>query len=156
MDCLLACAPHECSVRGQKRVSDPLRLGLQMIVSLYVGAGNWTQVLWKNSAVNHRAITLGLNCTFSRTNWHSLSYIQREKNAMYWQFLNSGAVVLSQLIFRSLHQNLAHEIQTVFSGRHFVPSSAVSKQELGMYLLQCISCVIYSYTIAFCSNSLLS
>ena len=37
--------PTEC----QKRVSDPLELGLKMVVSHYVGAGNPTWVFWKSS-----------------------------------------------------------------------------------------------------------
>lgn len=37
------CAVYVLSThRGQKRVSDPLELDLQMAVSHYVGAGNWT------------------------------------------------------------------------------------------------------------------
>jgi len=34
--------------RGQKRTSDPPATGLWMVVSHRVGAGNWTQVFWKN------------------------------------------------------------------------------------------------------------
>ena len=33
----------------QKRMLDALELDLHMVVSHHVGAGNWTQVLWKNS-----------------------------------------------------------------------------------------------------------
>ena len=33
----------------QKRVLDPLELELQMGVSHHVGAGNWTEVLYKSS-----------------------------------------------------------------------------------------------------------
>ena len=41
---------HVCSAHGsQKGQSDPLELELQMVVSLYVGAGNQTWVLWKSS-----------------------------------------------------------------------------------------------------------
>lgn len=34
--------------RGQKRVSDPLELELDRVVSRCVGAANQTQVLWRN------------------------------------------------------------------------------------------------------------
>jgi hypothetical protein len=34
---------------GQKRTSDPLELVLQIVVSLQMGAKNWTLVLWKSS-----------------------------------------------------------------------------------------------------------
>jgi hypothetical protein len=34
---------------GQKRVSDPLKLGLQIVVSSFVSMGNQTCTLWKNS-----------------------------------------------------------------------------------------------------------
>ena len=34
---------------GQKRVSDPLKLELQVVVSHLVGAGNQTQVLYKSN-----------------------------------------------------------------------------------------------------------
>jgi hypothetical protein len=33
----------------EKRVSDPLELGLQTVVSCHVGAGDSTWVLWKSS-----------------------------------------------------------------------------------------------------------
>lgn len=37
-----------CMHRGQKKVSDPLELQLQAsCMSLNIGNGNWTQVLWK-------------------------------------------------------------------------------------------------------------
>ena len=39
--------PATCG--GQKKALDPLELQLQMVVSLHVGSGNLTQVLWKNS-----------------------------------------------------------------------------------------------------------
>lgn len=39
------CSAHQ----DQKRVSDPLYLELQIGVSLHVGAGDLTQVLWKSS-----------------------------------------------------------------------------------------------------------
>lgn len=35
--------------RGQKRVSDPLRLELQMVVSCHMDSGNWAWVLCKSS-----------------------------------------------------------------------------------------------------------
>jgi hypothetical protein len=46
-----------CSAcRGQKRVSDPLGLEFQTVVSCLVGAGNWTWVLWSAvGALNHWA-----------------------------------------------------------------------------------------------------
>ena len=51
--CMYVSTPACISVPGalgiQKRASDLLELELQMVVSLYVGAGNSTQVLWKNS-----------------------------------------------------------------------------------------------------------
>jgi hypothetical protein len=34
---------------GQKKEMDPLKLKWQAIVSHYVGAGNQTHILWKNS-----------------------------------------------------------------------------------------------------------
>lgn len=44
------CTP---SIHGrQKRSPNPLELVLQTIVSCYVGAGNWTLVLWKSSVLN--------------------------------------------------------------------------------------------------------
>jgi hypothetical protein len=51
--CLHPCLCTTCmpeTVRGQKRESDPLDLGLQMIVSRHVCAGNQIQVLWKNQS----------------------------------------------------------------------------------------------------------
>ena len=43
---MYVCAPLMCPVHsGQKKVSDPLELGLQMVVSYWVGAGNQTWVL---------------------------------------------------------------------------------------------------------------
>ena len=38
---------YECSVSMQARGGN--QIPLQMVVSHHVGAGNWTQVLWKNS-----------------------------------------------------------------------------------------------------------
>lgn len=35
--------------RDQKKTSSPLKLELQMVMSHYVGAGNWTQVIWRRS-----------------------------------------------------------------------------------------------------------
>ena len=45
---------------GQKRASDPLGPGLRMAVSHYVGAGSRTLDPWKNSHLNHGAISLAL------------------------------------------------------------------------------------------------
>jgi hypothetical protein len=41
------------------RVSDPMELELQSVVSCHVGAGNWTQDLWKSGQgdLNHWAIS---------------------------------------------------------------------------------------------------
>lgn len=49
--CLHVCwALHACSSwESQKRAVDPLKLELQTVVSLCVGARNQTQVPWKNS-----------------------------------------------------------------------------------------------------------
>jgi hypothetical protein len=46
--CLLCvCMPG--ALGGQKRLPHPPELHLQTFVSHHVGAGNWTQVLWKSS-----------------------------------------------------------------------------------------------------------
>lgn len=49
----LACtvfAPHVCStLGGQERMSDPLKLGLGLLVSCHAGPGTWTQRLQKRS-----------------------------------------------------------------------------------------------------------
>lgn len=47
MFCL--CNPWEPCNLGQKRMSDPLELELQMVMSHYLGAGNWASVLWKST-----------------------------------------------------------------------------------------------------------
>ena len=52
MFCLCVCLCASClpsTVGDQKRMSDPLELALQMVVSSHVGAGNPTQILWKSS-----------------------------------------------------------------------------------------------------------
>lgn len=46
--CIYVCAPCT-NLEGQKKVSDPLELGLQTVVSCYLDAGNWIQSLWKSS-----------------------------------------------------------------------------------------------------------
>lgn len=45
------CIHQHSACRGQKRVSDPLKLELQVVSykSSYVGTGNWTHVLQKNT-----------------------------------------------------------------------------------------------------------
>lgn len=45
------CALPSCLVSSEakKRALDPLKLGLQMVVSCHVGAGNRTQVFYKRS-----------------------------------------------------------------------------------------------------------
>lgn len=40
---------HACTCGGHKRPSDPLELGLQMVVSCHISAGNWTHIPWKSS-----------------------------------------------------------------------------------------------------------
>lgn len=43
-------APCACNThRGQRRISEPLELELQMAVNSHVGAGKWSQVLCKSS-----------------------------------------------------------------------------------------------------------
>jgi hypothetical protein len=50
MFCLCVCALHVYSAQGdQKRVSDPLGLNLQIVVSHHVGAGTQTLVPSKSS-----------------------------------------------------------------------------------------------------------
>jgi hypothetical protein len=41
-----------------KRVSEPLELELQVVVSCHGGAGNWTRVLWRTSQLFSAAILL--------------------------------------------------------------------------------------------------
>lgn len=49
---MYVCAPHACSSsRDLKKVSDPLELALQAVVSCHVGAGSRIQVLRFYSAV---------------------------------------------------------------------------------------------------------
>lgn len=49
--CMCASVPNVCSPQGgQKMVSDPMELAMQMVV----GAGNGVRVLWKShNALNH-------------------------------------------------------------------------------------------------------
>lgn len=47
--CMSVQQVHAWCHDGQKRVSDPLQLALQMVVSGHVGALNHTWVLWKSS-----------------------------------------------------------------------------------------------------------
>ena len=54
-----------CCPQGQKRASNPLELGLQIVVNCHVGAGNRTLVLHKsNNALNDEP-TLPPMCVFS-------------------------------------------------------------------------------------------
>lgn len=47
--CISVCASCVCACRGQRRVQDLLELELLMVVSPYVGAGNWILVFWKSN-----------------------------------------------------------------------------------------------------------
>lgn len=46
--CMSMCPVCACAQGGQNNVSDPLALESQMVVSLRVGAGNQTEILWKS------------------------------------------------------------------------------------------------------------
>lgn len=62
---------------GQKRVSGPLELGLQKVVSFYIGSGNWTlpSVTTGPPSQAHAFISLSLPVTSSQDRswiWHKL------------------------------------------------------------------------------------
>lgn len=50
--CIYECvlyAVHAIPWKGQKRVSDPLKFELQMVVSHHINVGNWTRVLYESN-----------------------------------------------------------------------------------------------------------
>lgn len=65
--CLHACLCTVCMIGAQecqKRVWDPQELELQMLVSLHVGVGNQTLVLWKNEQLLTTKSSLQLFCFY--------------------------------------------------------------------------------------------
>ena len=57
--CICVCVPHTHSVQEcQKKMSDPLELELQTVVSCHVGAGNQTLVLLQGQVLLPTALCL--------------------------------------------------------------------------------------------------
>lgn len=73
---LCACVYTMCSALGsQKRALEFLELEIQIVVKCFVGARNWTLVLWKNSKCSYPLNNLSnFPKNDLKKNWYSLSF----------------------------------------------------------------------------------